>query len=1589
MAQKEQTTIIIKAIQQGFDKVALQLKKQKKAQDDVAVSARNTGRAIDATGREIKGVAGISSSATKNFSKMQQNLGGGDGAGGLVRAYALLAANVFAVTAAFGVLSRSAQIDKLTESMEILSVKGGQDIENLSRKLVEASGNAVALDQAFRQVSLASSAGLDSSEIEGLTQVARGAALSLGRDLPDALDRIFRGAIKLEPEILDEIGLFVRVDEASRKYAQSLGRSVQSLSQAEKRQAFLNEILEQGTEKFSEYNEAVQPDAFTRLAASFIDITQATTSFLNKFLSPVIGLLADSKVLLTGVFLAIAGSLLKSAVPALGQFTAGIADTARESLKNAQDYQKDMILKADANMAANLKIAKQDEAASKNAARLATEARKSVPSFRSQAGDAKKIDENLKKATKTNTKLEAVNKRIDLLEKKTVVKKEKSKRIIAEELKLLKEEQRLLSAALKKEKELEATINRQVKARKGSTAQRRIDALENRAAMSGVIAGAVGTAEIEGMGAGFKQLNADFAKLDLKGKSGLTRSLGKSFFYLRGAIGIAAIGFQDLLSKAGPYVMLFGAIIGATTFLFTKFADGVKEVKKLEESLGTLGSMLEKIEDRFDKQIERINEAGISYTEFIDRQAAFSTSSVELSKNMQSVLDDLEKFQQASGFAMNAWQGFLSIFNLDKESKSIEAVNEGIKEIINSLFEEGRDAQASSLVETALGIDGQIGSMGGAEAFKTAATGVEAYENAVKSLSMIVNMSGTDLGTFEQVIGESEATMSKTHTSMDRLTVGLRDQARANIKTIETFEEANTETGKFVFNQEQLNKIVEENIKQEEARQQQLQGLSSALKGASEAIGKFQSGFLPKTKVDEILGSFQQIDGQIEQMLGSANKLSDAEITRFFEEIVAGDNQLSAIVGEDNIGKIKAALTGEDGPDFVTAGKIIAGITDEFRAFQAAALNTANAVKILADENKLLNSVLKAGLDTSAAMMQNRVEIAEKQLELSKTNQTVLARTMKIDETQIENKVKQFKIDLAAGKLKDNELVTSGQITEAQAIALINGQEAVDLKQRELNIQERIKKEIDDNNILNKEALQAAQAAFNVRKKTLEAEISLEETKQKLRKFEFGGSSAIETAEKQLEIASQKAIIEFESLTLQSKIQQAEMEILKIRLQVLAEEKKDSDPDESKRLLTLASQIGDENSGLIGTIAKGLTSALENTASKFALSVAENFKKNDLSTAAGVAAARATSPDAIEANLKDQLDDPTLSDEQVKAIQAQIKALDELDMTYLTLTGTVSGYAAQLSKLGPEGEFLSTVLTGTMAIAESFQVFKNSIDETSSATDKFIAGAAFAADAVSQIGSMLQASSKAQVAEIDQQIEAEKKRDGKSKESLQKISAMEKKKEAIQKKAFEQNKKMQIASAVINTASAIVAALDDLPFPANVGLAVMIGALGAAQVSLIKKQQFQGGGGEPETPSASLTIGKSNSAVDVSKRATAGELNFLRGGRTTGQDLGGAGSSFPGAAMGRKGYADGGVIVGERGPEVITPSAPVDITPNFGMGGGLQNVNFTINAVDAAGVEDVLTNQRGNIIRMLREAANENGELFMENVDTQVYGSST
>jgi hypothetical protein len=64
------------------------------------------------------------------------------------------------------------------------------------------------------------------------------------------------------------------------------------------------------------------------------------------------------------------------------------------------------------------------------------------------------------------------------------------------------------------------------------------------------------------------------------------------------------------------------------------------------------------------------------------------------------------------------------------------------------------------------------------------------------------------------------------------------------------------------------------------------------------------------------------------------------------------------------------------------------------------------------------------------------------------------------------------------------------------------------------------------------------------------------------------------------------------------------------------------------------------------------------------------------------------------------------------------------------------------------------------------------------------------------------------------------------------------------------------------------------------------------------------------------------------------------------------------------------------------PDVPGEIISSGQEMGGATNVTFNINAVDAAGVEDLLLTQRGNIIGMIRESANAHGENFLEAVNT-------
>jgi hypothetical protein len=342
---------------------------------------------------------------------------------------------------------------------------------------------------------------------------------------------------------------------------------------------------------------------------------------------------------------------------------------------------------------------------------------------------------------------------------------------------------------------------------------------------------------------------------------------------------------------------------------------------------------------------------------------------------------------------------------------------------------------------------------------------------------------------------------------------------------------------------------------------------------------------------------------------------------------------------------------------------------------------------------------------------------------------------------------------------------------------------------------------------------------------------------------------------------------------------------------------------------------------------------------------------------------------------------------------AEYEGPSKLKLLMDSLAKSTSKVTEQLRELGPEGEIVVGIRDGMLGIGNAmdnaFKAFKSG-----ELHDKIAAVAGVAQQTISMIANVSRASSDAKIAAVDREIAAEQKRDGKSAESQAKIEALERRKDQIAKKQFNTNKKLMMANAVIGTAAGVAQALGSLPFPANVITAGIIGAMGVAQLAIIAGTSYQSAASTKKdaAPPTSMSIGKRGDSVDLARNNpnAGGEIGYLRGARGSGRNASNyqvIGSAYGGPVP--RGYGNTAFAVGEHGPEIITPDNPVTVRPidNTQDNRPAQPVNFNIQALDASGVQQILMDQRGNIIGMLREAANANGQTFLEDVNVNVYTS--
>ena len=550
-----------------------------------AMGDYNRGRSAIGTGAEAR-----------DFANQAQGLGG------LVRVYATFAANLFAVGAAFNALKNAADTTNLLRGLEQLGTASGVNLPKVAKDLAAVSEGAISLRDAMTATAQASSAGMSAENIKRMGAVARNAAQALGVDMTNALDRLSRGITKLEPELLDEIGIFTRTEQAAIDYARGLGKSVGALTSFERRQAFANAVLAEGEEKFGAI--ALQTNPYNKLLASLKDLTQAGLELVNKVLGPLIEGLSKSPVALGAAIAGIAAILLKQAIPALTQWRTELSEgverasaSASQNLEYFRNYQQDIARTAAQNV--NEAVKNQVMVASTAWEGLQQETRQGVLRSNRELKNILKADLE----DTSQDQLQRLDKVRQQYEKSAAANYADPARKQAAQDRL--QEFSRIEPELRKAIAAQQDYNKAVAAAtptsltiQGSLLQRIANNAQLAESKMRILANAADNAAFSGPIAAMRSMNASIEKL-----SPSIGIVSREMLRLRATVTIAAVAVGTLTSAFGNLLGVIGIITGVGMLLNSVLSKNGDEAAKASKSIDDLKSA----GDNLDRVLESIS----------------------------------------------------------------------------------------------------------------------------------------------------------------------------------------------------------------------------------------------------------------------------------------------------------------------------------------------------------------------------------------------------------------------------------------------------------------------------------------------------------------------------------------------------------------------------------------------------------------------------------------------------------------------------------------------------------------------------------------------------------------------------------------------------------------------------------------------------------------------------------------------------------------------------------------------------------------------------------------------------------------------
>lgn len=150
-----------------------------------------------------------------------------------------------------------------------------------------AAGGVIDEFELMASATRAAIAGLPVERIDDFMRGARALGPLVGRDIPEAFDRLTSAAIKQERRLLDELGIVIRANDAYKEYARTHKTTVAALSATEKQMAFTEAIIASVNEKIlrlgGNLDQAQRP--FLRFESAWKDLRIAMGDWLSESLA--------------------------------------------------------------------------------------------------------------------------------------------------------------------------------------------------------------------------------------------------------------------------------------------------------------------------------------------------------------------------------------------------------------------------------------------------------------------------------------------------------------------------------------------------------------------------------------------------------------------------------------------------------------------------------------------------------------------------------------------------------------------------------------------------------------------------------------------------------------------------------------------------------------------------------------------------------------------------------------------------------------------------------------------------------------------------------------------------------------------------------------------------------------------------------------------------------------------------------------------------------------------------------------------------------------------------------------------------------